>query len=151
MGPRRSRPRWQRIVAACLAAWFAVASADLPALHACGMHVGGTVMIGTAAAADVGTAHADMPGTMAHATAGHAPRHAHGPAHGLTHAGHLCTCLGACCGASAATRPGLATLVLQPAVPTPRVAPGRPSHEYVAAWVDFVLPFATAPPRPAST
>jgi hypothetical protein len=24
--------------------------------------------------------------------------------------------------------------------------PFRPTHEYLAAWVDFVLPFATAPP-----
>jgi hypothetical protein len=40
---------------------------------------------------------------------------------------------------AAAALPALAVLVV-----VPRAA--RPEHEYVAAWVDFVLPYATAPP-----
>lgn len=63
----------------------------------------------------------------------------HGPQHG-------CTCLGACCTAVAVlpTPPTPVTLAMvEEAVLIPT---GRPDHEYVAAWVDFVLPFATAPP-----
>ena len=58
---------------------------------------------------------------------------------------HLCSCPGTC---SAVSTPALAAATLQPVVdvPTAVADPGRPAHEFVAAWVDFVLPFATAPP-----
>jgi hypothetical protein len=61
---------------------------------------------------------------------------------------HACTCLGHCCGAAPAVEPP--AVAVRPALSqavAPGRTPGRPQHEYVAAWVDFVLPFSTAPPR----
>jgi hypothetical protein len=89
-----------------------------------------------------------------HAPMMHGPKAAHGmhhhgsgDRHGAPHgASHACSCPGPCC-ATALTplpphAPQLADIAL---VVVPRAA--RPDHEYVAAWTDFVLPFATAPPR----
>ena len=73
--------------------------------------------------------------------------HAASPNNGGHHNAHRCTCDGACCApiaAPAAVDPVVLTLGAhaRPVVPTA----ARSDGEYVAAWVDFVLPFATAPP-----
>ncbi len=84
---------------------------------------------------------------MAGAPGGHADHEAgrrHGPA------GHCCTCLGACCAAVAVlpVHPSVDVVATTEWTFVPPTA--RPEHEYVAAWVDFVLPFATAPPEAAA-
>lgn len=138
MRASRARSWWERTAGVWLAAWFLLAALDLPALHTCAMHGGGPT-----------------PGVAA--TVGHGT-HAHGASHGGSHAsahdpapardaGHVCTCLGACCAAVGAPPPAQPAVAdAAPLTPARARAPGRPAHEYVAAWVDFVLPFATAPP-----
>jgi len=61
------------------------------------------------------------------------------------HGDHPCDCLSHCC-ASAVAAPGAfsATLVVGFQEPE-RATPGGP-HPFAPHWVDFVLPFATAPP-----
>lgn len=127
------RPWWQRALALCLAVWFVAVAADVPGVHTCAMH--GAGHSGAAAA------------MMAHAGAHHAVPTHHGAPDGAGRA--ACSCLGHCCGAaSLAARPvGGPLLATDTHIAAPM--PGRPYHEYVAAWVDFVLPFATAPPARA--
>lgn len=63
----------------------------------------------------------------------------------VDHSSNVCTCPGDCCSVvpAALLAPRIVVTVMEGVrVPTP----GRPQHEFVAAWVDFVLPFATAPP-----
>jgi len=63
---------------------------------------------------------------------------------------HSCDCLGHCC-AVLATRPGASAPVV--AFVEHAVEPPAPHVEvrYIAAWTDFVLPFAIAPPVSART
>ena len=69
------------------------------------------------------------------------------PHHPADHVPADCSCIGHCCVTDLTTIPHVAdaSLVLIPSITT--VPPGRPAHDVVAAWVDFVLPFSTAPPR----
>lgn len=130
---------WHRLLSALLAIWFGVFFAEPAWLHACPVHAPGGEH-GAAPAA--GTAAGEAVGDAAHhAAMGH---DAPAPAD----AGHQCSCPGACCAVSA---PALPVVTEQPILDALVAVtdPGRPAHEYVAAWVDFVLPFATAPPRPA--
>jgi hypothetical protein len=115
---------WHRLLCAVLALWLGVFLAEPDGLHACPVH--------------------------SPAGAGHA---SHGASHGASHhgapashgAGHTCTCPGPCCASAVTPLPAAAALpALAVLVVVPRAA--RPEHEYVAAWVDFVLPYATAPP-----
>ena len=143
------RSFWSRVLAGWLACWLPLVLADGGWLHACPMH-GFAVRDGAGMVAPAAAHAAAMPGMVplarsstAMAKAGHDVHAAH---HGSHPAGHACTCLGACCAAVAVlpVRPAPVTLAV---VERASVAPtGRPEHEYVAAWVDFVLPFATAPP-----
>lgn len=63
-----------------------------------------------------------------------------------THApAHQCDCLGHCCStalAMPATTPAISSIVEQ-AMPA---TPSAPNARVAAAWTDFVLPFAIAPP-----
>ena len=139
----RSRPWWQRAASVCLAVWLVVAGMDLPVLHLCAMH-GVAHRVGYAGAPGSSAGHAEQAGGS---SAGQVADREQVPAH----AGAACTCLGACSGATPQTPPPPPALVLDSAVAAAAVVPGRPAHEYVAAWADFVLPFSTAPPaaRPA--
>jgi hypothetical protein len=130
------RPCWHRALSAVLAVWFALVTVEPAALHACPMHSGGHA--GARAHADSEGQQADHAGHQAVAGA---------PDSQAPSSGHSCTCLGDCSGTLVARVPeGHVALVALLA--PPKVAPGRPQHEFVAAWVDFVLPFATAPPTP---
>ena len=139
------RPRWHRALSAVLALWFALIMVEPAALHACPTHSGGHA---AAPRAD-GAPQASHAGSHAgsHVGAGHAVHAADAPP-APRHApsgDHACTCLGDCAGGTAARVPTGPVARLALVTPT-QVAPGRPQHEYVAAWGDFVLPFATAPP-----
>jgi hypothetical protein len=136
---------WHRALSAVMAVWFGLFVAEPAWLHACAVHSPG-------AAAD----HARAPEPAARAShcadsvADAAPRDSapghHVPASDGT--SHRCTCPGACCAVSA---PALPAVTVQPVLDAlvAAVDRGRPQHEYVAAWVDLGLPFATAPPSPA--
>ncbi len=124
----------RRLVATWLACWLPLVLLDGGWLHACPMHDGG----GAAAVHEM--AAMVQPGEHGGVGAGHAP-HSGRPA-----AAHLCTCLGACCAAVAVLPVGPAPVAVAVVERATVVFTGRPEHEYVAAWVDFVLPFATAPP-----
>ena len=137
---RVPRSRWVRLVATWLACWLPLVLADGGWLHACPMHDGaGLNAVTTMAAPAHVSAHAPAHGMLV--------AHAGRDGHSGHHAGaHLCTCLGACCASLAVLPVGPAPIAFV-AVERAAVAPtGRPQHEYVASWVDFVLPFATAPP-----
>ncbi len=92
-------------------------------------------------------AHAAMPHMHGMTAANHAGRDdPHGASHGGSRGARCCTCAAACCAPVAAlpVHPRAETVLTAERA---FVAPtGRPEHEYVSAWVDFVLPFATAPP-----
>jgi hypothetical protein len=87
----------------------------------------------------------------------HAAHAAHGPTSSATHEApaqdapaHSCDCLGHCCATA---------VVLPPVFPASDLATStraRPAFavdgiSFVAAWTDFVLPFAIAPPVSART
>lgn len=132
------RPWWHRALSACLTVWFALVMVEPSPLHSCPMHSGGHAAIDAATATSA----------AGHGAHGVAAEHSAGRAVPETPAqprGHVCTCLGDCSGSVAARAPEAHTALVSLTRPT-RVTPGRPQHEYVAAWVDFVLPFATAPP-----
>lgn len=119
-------------MALCLAVWFVAVATDAPLAHVCAMH-------------HAGMHHAGMREAASHATPHAGGHHATAPDGNGAHRG-VCTCLGHCCGATSVAPPALALAPAPDAsAPTPPT-PGRPHHEYVAAWVDFVLPFSTAPP-----
>jgi len=122
------RSRWSRLLAALLTLWLGVFLADPDALHACPVHSP------VAAQAHGHAGHHDMGRDMGHDMG-----------HDAHHAGHACSCPGPCCAAATTPLPAV-SLELVLGAPVVVARPGRPEHEYVAAWVDFVLPYATAPP-----
>lgn len=131
---------WHRGLSALLAVWFALVVAEPAALHACPMH----------SAAEPSTSSADASQAAHGGHAGHAAPSADRQAgdHRPADDAHVCTCLGDCSGTVVASVPTATTAPVVP-VRLTAVTLGRPQHEFVAAWADFVLPFATAPPAPA--
>jgi len=140
------------LLAALLTAWFAVLVAEPAALHACAMHAGATGSASHTAShaashAASHTAHAPV------ATSGapgighqhHAPESAAAGDASAPEGSAACTCLGHCSGTAPLVLGSLAPDLRVPLVSAlPR--PARPTHQFLAAWVAFVLPFATAPP-----
>jgi len=56
-----------------------------------------------------------------------------------------CDCLGDCC-ATSLVLPGAFSATIAVRFSDAGPTPGMPQHEFVGHWIDFVLPFATAPP-----
>jgi hypothetical protein len=157
---------WHRLLSALLAVWFVLSVAEPAWLHACPMHGGRSAAASVATVDPVGAGAHAMTHCGAHAPTDamaseretaprtHAPADVHhvshppaGGPHGGPHDGaHPCTCLGACCAAIPALLPASPVTVTALVTLAPVTSTGRPEHEYVAGWVDFVLPFATAPP-----
>lgn len=165
----------RRLFAAFLALWFVMVSTDGLGLHGCPMHDG--AMAGMAhemTGASTGGAvdhsrHAAMHDVAPDAQKGappsghdahgaHGAHDAAGSAHhaapqalagdtGAPDAPHACTCLGQCCATSPVAIASPSEIALTAALTETLQRPGLTQHEYVAAWVSFVLPFATAPPR----
>lgn len=139
-----------RPLAALLAAWIAVVMAEPAALHRCAMHAGATSATGAARSAPHAAPHAAHAPVAASGAQGvghqhDAPESASPDDASAPDGRAACTCLGHCS--------GTAPLVLGPLAPDLRASlvsalprPYRATHEYLAAWIDFVLPFATAPP-----
>jgi hypothetical protein len=87
---------------------------------------------------DAHTAHAEF--------TGHAADQSDRPTRPSDHHAADCSCVGACCPSAAAALATPSPYVLPTVCLRTVTPPGRPAHAVVAAWVDFVLPFATAPP-----
>lgn len=131
-----------RLVAAWLACWVPLVLVDGRVLHACPMHDGMPDAAMTAMMHASGSSTSRALAAMAQ-TAGRA----HGmPRSGHPAAAHLCMCLGACSAAVAVLPGGPASVTVAVVERAAVMFTGRPEHDYVAAWVDFVLPFSTAPP-----
>jgi hypothetical protein len=147
------RRAWHRILAALMALWLVVNTTEPTLLHGCPMH-GGGMHAGSAAApgeshAATSEVHADPAGGGRTAREGNAPAGAVDGSGQEAHRPHqnVCTCLGDCSGGAATPLAGEPPTVLAAVLLGAPIPPGRPEHEYVAAWIDFVLPFATAPPQ----
>jgi hypothetical protein len=129
------RRHWsQRLVAMLGAVWFVLIGIEPAAFGACpahemagsAVHAGHTMPMGDAASMD----GASMEHHDTDAPAGHE---------------HQCTCPGSCCGPTVVVVPSV-----QPAFALSRHIAGVPAfseYQYRAPWVDFVLPFGTAPPQ----
>ncbi len=125
---------WRPMLAAVMAVWFLVLTMEPRALHVCPMH----------GAANAGSESGHAGGSTGHHHAATLPRD-----QSPDDEASYCTCLGVCNGVSpVAVVPAAAAPSATVRVTNAR--PGRPQHEYMAGWVDFVLPFATAPPTSTS-
>ncbi|WP_337171041.1 hypothetical protein [Gemmatimonas aurantiaca] len=136
---KSSIARW---LALFMGAWLSLVQSDAGLFHACtvGSNHG---------------AHGAMP-QASHHPASHGNQGGHAD-HGSTSRGapqsndqqstdQECHCIGHCC---ATVVPSLNTPDAYPMASVIRIAavlPGRASHDVMAEWVDFVLPFPTAPP-----
>ncbi|GAC1479357.1 MAG: hypothetical protein NVS1B4_23870 [Gemmatimonadaceae bacterium] len=130
------RTWWSRALATVLATWFAFLVAEpFAVMHQCPMHDGAPASQATHGAHE--TARGDGHAHGAPAPQRHSPHTAH----------HQCTCVGDCGGAGTV---GLAsdgaTLLLAADVAAARDT-GLPEYEYIAAWIQYVLPFENGPPR----
>ena len=144
--------RWLAIVLAC---WLSLVQSDAGLFHACNS---GAAPQSTAAAIapadqnakhDAHAAHAHHGTPTPSATAQQVadadapvPQDSHGSHHGDTE----CHCLGHCCPVAPTQLPLAHDFVLATVRQLDAVQPGRAQHAFMASWVDFVLPFATAPP-----
>lgn len=124
-------PTWlTRVFTALLAVWFTALTVEPAALGSCPRH-------------GIATADALQPAHVSHGAAsdhGLSPVAPEPPA-----SSHDCTCLGHCCSAGPIGVPGSA-VALTIVIAEARSDSSRPRKDHVAAWADFVLPFATAPP-----
>jgi hypothetical protein len=148
----------RRTLASLLMCWLPLASPEGRMVHGCG--AGDHGMAGhTAGASEYQASARHVPvAAAAHAGHVHAADEA-APAHHSHHtpeplsggspapASH-CDCVGTCCPATLLAPRTPATLHLADIRVVDPAVPGRPAHAVVASWVDFVLPFATAPPVP---
>lgn len=148
------RGLWHRIGSALIALCYVMRMTEPAPLRVCPMHGAAAAVTETAsgqaghAGHHMGDPHAGHDMSDPHANhadhagnADHGSPHDHGP-----DSTHGCACAAAC-GASMGIVPTAPTLSLVDVIAEVVPAPGRPYHEFVAAWVDFVLPFANAPPR----
>lgn len=127
--------RWLALVLAC---WLSLVQSDAGLFHACNS---GAAPQSTAAVA----APADHDAHAHHGVA--APAHQDSQdSHGSHHGDSECHCLGHCCPVAPTQVPMAHDFVLAAVRQVDVVQPGRAQHAFMASWVDFVLPFATAPP-----
>lgn len=127
--------RWLALVLAC---WLSLVQSDAGLFHACnsGAAPQSTAVVVTPVDHD---AHAH------HGVA--APAHQDSQdSHGSHHGDTECHCLGHCCPVAPTQVPMAHDFVLAAVRQVDVVQPGRAQHAFMASWVDFVLPFATAPP-----
>ena len=137
---------WHRPLTAFFAVWFVLSATDMAGMHPCPMH-------GGAASAN----HAmDMAGMESHsgmasagiATAGQHAHPADANGNDSEHApgAHTCTCVGVCCPSANLQAPDATTLgFVTEITDTTRVAVAYQAT-VARAWIDFMLPYATAPP-----
>jgi hypothetical protein len=143
----RSLGHCRRLGSALLGIWFIALTMNLVSAHDCPMHDMAPVTADAAAAAPSdapGNAHAMHGGHAHEADAGQAPA-----SPGEHDAGHGCSCISHCCTAAAPLHAAESTVSFATIVAKSATPPGRSQQEFMAAWVDFVLPFSTAPPAGA--
>lgn len=132
------RRHWSlRLLGTLSAVWFILVGIEPATFGACPAHT----------TASPSAAHS---GHSMHMAAGTAVSH-HARSAGKTsqssdeHGPHQCTCPGSCCGPTLISAPS----AQPPYTTTSTFAAKQQAVErvYRAAWTDFVLPFATAPPQ----
>jgi hypothetical protein len=140
----------RRALASLLMCWLPLAGPEGRLVHGCGS---GDHAMATGRHDAEHAHHADLTGHAHHADLTDPVHHANetGPAHQAPEPpshdpASSCDCVGTCCPATPLAPRSPATLNLATIRVVDSAVPGRPAHAVVAAWVDFVLPFATAPP-----
>jgi hypothetical protein len=132
------RRTWShRLFTTLFTLWFALVGAGPVALDACPTHG-----MGVPASKSAGQDHAAMHGGAHAMPAAHGAMAHHGG--GDQHSTHQCTCPGSCCSAPIVAAPQEAPLAAVVSVAATTAAPREGERQ--AVWLDFVLPFATAPP-----
>jgi hypothetical protein len=131
-----TRRPWTRLLAALVAAWFAVISGEPRWLHACPTHDGAPGAGAEHAAADAHAAHG-----------AHGAEHA-APEHAPAGQSHICTCLGECATAAPADVPVVAAVPLATVTAALR-ATAIAGAAFRPVAPDFFLPFANGPPAAA--
>lgn len=138
-----------RVLALFMGVWLSLVQSDAGLFHACST---GNAVVAALAAAAVPTTDAPQTADAHEGHGAHASNEAgtaveSAPAqHDHNSGDNECHCIGHCC---VTTLPALRapdTSALATVVRIATVQPGRASHEVVAEWADYVLPFATAPP-----
>jgi hypothetical protein len=138
-----------RLLALFMGVWLSLVQSDAGLFHACST---GNAAIaaheaGAVASMDAPQAGDEHAGHDAHASheAGTAAESA--PAqHHHSSGDNECHCIGHCCVTTVPALRSPDTSALATVVRIATVQPGRVSHDVVAEWADYVLPFATAPP-----
>ena len=130
------RRHWsERLIGILGAVWFVLLGIEPAVFGACPAH-------GLAGAV---ASHAGHGAAIGHMSAHQTARAGHdggAPAHDDS---HQCTCPGSCCAPTVMDVPSAQPGFALSATFTPEV--GAAEQWYRAAWTDFVLPFATAPPQ----
>ena len=158
MASRVARGRVSRLVhALMMVVWCGVVAARAVAMPC---PTGGHGLHGQLPATPIPSA---LPASAHHGQGAHAghqlwdsssavSEHAHSSPHGPTQdaPAHSCDCLGHCC-ATAVVLPPVFPIgtIASPAIARPTFVVSR--SVFVAEWIDFVLPFAIAPPVSAHT
>ena len=146
--------RWLALVLAC---WLSLVQSDAGVFHACnsGSAPQAAVAVATPAnhaahsAHDAHAAHGHQDGVAPAATTpqvSDSDSSEHPDSHGSHHGDTECHCLGHCCPVAPTEMPVAHDFALATVRRVDVVQPGRAQHAFMASWVDFVLPFATAPP-----
>lgn len=129
---------WFRSLTALFGVWFVLATTDVGSLHACPMHDG-----------PVSASVMDMGGDGGQADHGMHAEHAapgnEGPAQN-----HCCTCISTCCAATTPLASRMQLVELTSTVSFIAPAVFAAALEPRVFWIDFVLPFANAPPMIAN-
>jgi hypothetical protein len=138
-----------RAFMAVMGIWLSLVLSDSGLLHACSTGQANDPRSERAVVATGAVDHASghhgghdttHPAPTPHQAPDQQPDH---PAH---HGPADCNCIGHCGTTDLTTLPHLVDFALAVASTRSAQPSGRPSYEVVAAWVDFVLPFSTAPP-----
>lgn len=145
MSKRLRTNLWYRTLTALFGVWFVLATMDAGSTRLCPMHNGPMPSAEhMAAMADAGhhhhadaQSHDATDGGMSHGGMSHDGSHT---------GGHACTCISTCCAATV-PMPAVATVVefLETLNDAPALL-SEPAASPRVSKIDFVLPFATAPP-----
>lgn len=141
--------RW---LALFMGAWLSLVQSDAGLFHACSAGNSAIAAHEAALTAPVQRSGHDVIDHSAHGTpqaANPAPDVAshHGSSHDNHEGGDQeCHCIGHCCATVVPTLHAADTYPIASVVRIATSQPGRAAHEVMASWVDFVLPFPTAPP-----
>ncbi|HEY0929425.1 MAG TPA: hypothetical protein VGE27_05855 [Gemmatimonas sp.] len=142
---KSSIARW---LALFMGVWLSLVQSDAGLFHACS--AGNSAIAAHEAALASAHANPSADAPMDHAAHGApattAPASHHGSHSGQEGGDQECHCIGHCCATVVPTLDATEAFPIASVVRIATTQPGRAGHEVMASWVDFVLPFPTAPP-----